>query len=196
LNEGAFTCACAAEFSGATCANRQKADGEECVSDAECSGGGRCLLHFADNDDDDYAALNAVQRRFCVSGAFNVAGQTTRQPGGITATDCCDNNGIDSAQVRPNQRAAFSVPISACPERRFDYNCDGVQSSPRATLNQTRSCPVTTDPTTCVNGSGYSGSVPVCGSSTGIFLPCAIGASGGPTACGGTAGGPQQRDCR
>lgn len=171
-------------------------NGEECVSDTECADGGRCVLHFADNDNDDYAALNAAQRRFCVSGTFNVPGQTIRQPGGVTATDCCDNNGIDSAQVRPNQTAAFATAIQACPERRFDYNCDGVGNSPLQVLNQVRiSCPVTTDGATCVNGGGYLDALPACGAS-GTFAPCAIGAAASRTDCGGAPGGPSQRTCR
>jgi hypothetical protein len=86
--------------------NALRGNGQSCTDCSECAAGGDCVLHFADPDNDDFATVGAAQAGFCVSGSFHVSGQTTRQPGATTNTDCFEGNaGVDPGQTPDTGKA-------------------------------------------------------------------------------------------
>lgn len=118
--------------------NALLADGSPCNSvdgGSECSSG-RCVRHFVDSDNDDFAVANAVTGDFCATVGFDMPGYTTRQPGAQNATDCQEGN----AFVFPGQTGDFVTPAAGKTSQPFDYNCDLQELSRLPERNQLRGC--------------------------------------------------------
>jgi hypothetical protein len=176
--------------------NALRGNGEACTNRSECANGGDCVLHYADPDNDDFATVSAAQARFCVSGSFNMPGQTTRQPGTTAATDCFEGN----ADVHPGQTRGFTV---AAPDPNgahlpFDYDCNGREESPNAALNALQDCSNAALGQCSARASWASQrdapdfpGLPACGQ-VGYISACVDLGAG----CSGVAGGPLTRDCR
>jgi hypothetical protein len=179
--------------------NELRGNGEACTNRNECAAGGDCVLHYADPDNDDFATVSAAQARFCVSGSFNMPGQTTRQPGTTTTTDCFEGN----ADVHPGQTRGFTVgaPDPNGSHLAFDYDCNGREESPNPALNAPQDCSNAALGACTARGSWILGQnavgavgVPACGGQS-YFSPCDF-CGPDPTVCGGCSGGIITRECR
>ena len=107
-----------------------------------------CRTFYYDNDGDTFGVSGATQC-WCESGTYPYTG--------LDATDCYDNN----ANARPTQTAYFSAHRG---DGSFDYDCSN--SEDKRYYGVTGGCNWGTVGISCnVNGSGWSGSVPACGSS-------------------------------
>jgi hypothetical protein len=168
--------------------NAALAGGAACAADDECAQGLTCVVHYADADDDEFAAATALSQRFCAGAGVDKAFFTTLRPtGAVTDTDCCDIEGV-GADVHPGQTTSFAGAVPQCAHGEdvpgYDYNCDGVSRSPVAARNRELDCAAA--PTSdCTQGNGYIAPLPACGD-PGTFGVCALVG----TACGSVSGAP------
>jgi len=110
-------------------------NGSACTANDQCVGN-RCLVHYVDPDDDEFAVVGAATSMLCAGVGFDMAGFTTRQPGAADLTDCEEGN----ANVFPGQGVDFPTPIPGRTTRPFDYDCDGQEASADPAKNLIQDC--------------------------------------------------------